>query len=64
VREAVAPLFWFFLKVGIILYMLIWFRGTFPRFRYDQLMDIGWKWLIPIGLGSILVNGVVTMLRQ
>jgi NADH-quinone oxidoreductase subunit H len=63
VRQAVAPLFWFFFKVGLILYTLIWFRGTFPRFRYDQLMNIGWKWLIPIAIGSIVVNGVVGMLR-
>jgi NADH-quinone oxidoreductase subunit H len=63
VRDAVAPLFWFFFKVGLILYTLIWFRGTFPRFRYDQLMNIGWKWLIPIGIGAIVVNGIVGMLR-
>jgi NADH-quinone oxidoreductase subunit H len=63
VRAAVIPLFWFFLKVGIILYILIWFRGTFPRFRYDQLMNIGWKWLIPIGIGSILINGLIGITR-
>ena len=63
VQTVVSPLFWFFLKVGLILYTLIWFRGTFPRFRYDQLMNIGWKWLIPIGIGSIIVNGIVGMLR-
>jgi NADH-quinone oxidoreductase subunit H len=33
---------------------MIWFRGTFPRFRYDQLMNIGWKYMIPIGMGAIL----------
>jgi NADH-quinone oxidoreductase subunit H len=50
------------LKVSVIIYTLIWLRGTFPRFRYDQLMNIGWKYMIPIGMGAILVNAVVGML--
>lgn len=61
VNRAVIGVFWFLLKVGMIVYVLIWFRGTFPRLRYDQLMNFGWKWLIPIGLGAILVNAVVGM---
>jgi len=63
VQQYVSPLFWFCFKVAIFVYIMIWFRGTFPRFRYDQLMNIGWKWMIPIGLGAILVNAVVGMLR-
>jgi NADH-quinone oxidoreductase subunit H len=63
VNAAVIGLFWFFLKVFAFIYMLIWFRGTFPRFRYDQLMNIGWKVLIPLALGAILVNAVVAMAR-
>jgi len=43
---------------------MIWFRGTFPRFRYDQLMNIGWKVLIPLGMVFILINAAVGMLRQ
>jgi NADH-quinone oxidoreductase subunit H len=62
VNSAVIGLFWFFLKVFVILYCLIWFRGTFPRLRYDQLMDVGWKWLIPIAMGAILVNAIVGMI--
>jgi NADH-quinone oxidoreductase subunit H len=54
--------FWFFLKVGTLIYVLIWFRGTWPRFRYDQLMNIGWKSLIPLGLIALLVNAVLGML--
>ena len=46
-----------------MIYLMIWFRGTFPRFRYDQLMNIGWKVMIPIGMGAILVNAVLGMLR-
>jgi NADH-quinone oxidoreductase subunit H len=62
VNRAVIGLFWFLLKVGLIVYLMIWIRGTFPRFRYDQLMSIGWKYLIPIGMGAVLVNAVVGML--
>ena len=61
-RAASAP-FWFFFKVGVFIYGMIWFRGTFPRFRYDQLMGIGWKYMIPIGMGAILVNAVAGMLK-
>jgi NADH-quinone oxidoreductase subunit H len=63
VNGAVIGLFWFFLKVFLFIYLLIWFRGTFPRFRYDQLMNIGWKYLIPLGLAAILVNAVVGIAR-
>jgi NADH-quinone oxidoreductase subunit H len=62
VNRAVIGLFWFSFKVGVIIYLMIWIRGTFPRFRYDQLMNIGWKYLIPIAMGAVLVNGVVGML--
>jgi NADH-quinone oxidoreductase subunit H len=61
-NRAVIGLFWFLLKVGFIIYLMIWIRGTFPRFRYDQLMNIGWKLLIPIGMGAVLLNAVVGML--
>jgi len=62
VNSAIIGPFWFFLKVSVILYSMIWFRGTFPRFRYDQLMDIGWKRLIPLGLGALIVNALAGML--
>ena len=52
VNTAMIGLFWFLFKVSVIVYMMIWFRGTFPRYRYDQLMNIGWKVAIPIGMAS------------
>jgi NADH-quinone oxidoreductase subunit H len=63
VNHASIGLFWFLSKVTLFIYLMIWFRGTFPRFRYDQLMNIGWRYMIPIGLGAILVNAVVGMVR-
>jgi NADH-quinone oxidoreductase subunit H len=63
VNTAIIGLFWFMLKVAVIVYIMIWFRGTFPRFRYDQLMDIGWKYMIPIGIGALVVNAILGMTR-
>ena len=63
VNAAVIGLFWFFLKVGAIIYAIIWFRATWPRLRYDQLMNVGWKCLIPLGMAVILLNAVVGMLK-
>ena len=46
---------WFLGKVLVLLYVLVWIRGTLPRLRYDQLMDLGWKLLIPLSLGWLLL---------
>ncbi len=63
VNAASASVFWFLFKIAVIIYILIWFRGTFPRFRYDQLMDIGWKYMIPIGIASVVINALLGMTR-
>jgi NADH-quinone oxidoreductase subunit H len=64
INRPVIGLFWFLLKVSVIIYLMIWFRGTFPRYRYDQLMNIGWKVAIPVGMAAVLINAVLGMLRH
>jgi NADH-quinone oxidoreductase subunit H len=51
----------FITKVMAFMLMYVWFRATFPRFRFDQLMDLGWKWMIPLALVNIVVTGVVIL---
>src|SRR5437899_4594170 len=51
-------------KVMMFMMMYVWFRATFPRFRFDQLMDLGWKWMIPLALGNIFVTGIVVLALQ
>jgi NADH-quinone oxidoreductase subunit H len=61
-QQALIPLFWFLAKVGAILFLFIWIRGTLPRFRYDQLMGFAWKVLFPIALVNLLVTGLLVAL--
>ena len=53
---------WFFGKMFVFLYLAIWIRATLPRYRYDQLMRLGWKVLIPIAIANIVVTGVFKVL--
>jgi NADH-quinone oxidoreductase subunit H len=53
---------WFLVKVSAFVFGYIWFRSTFPRYRFDQLMALGWKWLIPISLANILVVAFAILL--
>ncbi|NLE27088.1 MAG: NADH-quinone oxidoreductase subunit NuoH [Clostridiaceae bacterium] len=55
------PIVWFLLKVMIVPFFLIWSRASLPRFRYDQLMHLGWKVLLPLSLLNIVVTGAVIL---
>ena len=51
---------WLIFKICVLLFLFLWIRATFPRYRYDQLMRLGWKVFLPISLASVvLVAGVV-----
>src|SRR6185503_4219019 len=45
-------------KIMLLIYAYMWFRWTWPRYRYDQLMELGWKWMIPAGLANIVLTGI------
>jgi len=61
VRVRVNDIFWFSAKVAGFMYLYIWYRGTFPRYRFDQLMKVGWKVLLPVGLTLLILTAVVGM---
>ena len=53
--------FWLAIKIFFFLLCFLWFRATFPRYRFDQLMDLGWKWLIPLALANLVVTGAIRL---
>jgi len=58
ILTAILPVFWFVAKVVAFLFLYIWVRGTLPRFRYDQLMAFGWKFLLPLSLGNLIATAI------
>jgi NADH-quinone oxidoreductase subunit H len=58
------PMLWFLAKVLILMFCFVWLRGTLPRIRYDQLMAFGWKVLIPISLGWIMIIATMRVFRE
>jgi len=62
VRDRIQDIFWFSAKVAFFMYLYIWYRGTFPRYRFDQLMKVGWKILLPIGIGVLVLTAIAGVL--
>ncbi len=60
----VPPILAFLLKVVLFLFLYIWLRGTFPRLRYDMLMRLGWKVLLPLAIVNVVVTGVILVATQ
>ncbi len=56
--EALLPIFWFGAKIFCFLFLYIWVRGTLPRFRYDQLMSFGWKFLLPLAIVNLIATAI------
>jgi NADH-quinone oxidoreductase subunit H len=61
--QSLLPVLWFLLRVFVFLFIYIWVRGTLPRFRYDQLMAFGWKFLLPLAIANIIVTSLVVALK-
>ena len=59
--DVVPPALWFSAKAGFFVFVYIWFRSTFPRYRFDQLMALGWKWMIPLSLANIVVVALAVL---
>src|SRR5262249_45015954 len=56
--------FWFAVQVFLVLFFYLWLRATYPRYRYDQLMRIGWKWLIPVAIANVMATALVVVLLR
>jgi NADH-quinone oxidoreductase subunit H len=63
ILSAIFPILWFVAKIFSFLFLYIWVRSTLPRFRYDQLMDFGWKFLLPVAMANIVATSLVLALR-
>jgi NADH-quinone oxidoreductase subunit H len=63
ILQSLLPVFWFALRVFVFMFIYIWVRGTLPRFRYDQLMAFGWKFLLPLAIANIVVTALVVALK-
>jgi NADH-quinone oxidoreductase subunit H len=49
------------LKIAVLFFVFVWIRATYPRFRYDHLMQIGWKWLIPLAVLNLIITAVLCL---
>jgi NADH-quinone oxidoreductase subunit H len=58
-RGGIDYVYWFMAKVAVFMYLFIWYRATWPRYRFDQLMKVGWKVLLPISLGVLIATAIV-----
>jgi NADH-quinone oxidoreductase subunit H len=63
-NEFVQAPFWLLAKIFFFLFFYVWARGTLPRFRYDQLMNIGWKLLLPVSIVNVIITAGVVLLRS
>jgi NADH-quinone oxidoreductase subunit H len=60
----IPPVVWYLIKVFTFIFIYMWFRGTFPRYRFDQLMAVGWKWLLPLSLANVILVALGVLLLK
>jgi NADH-quinone oxidoreductase subunit H len=59
--DFIPPIFWFFGKIALIMFVIMWFKWTFPRLRIDQLLTLEWKYLLPISVLNLLLMSLVAL---
>jgi len=62
--DLIPPVLWFAAKVVVFLYFYLWFRASWPRYRYDQLMKVGWQILLPLALANVIVTAILVVLLR
>jgi NADH-quinone oxidoreductase subunit H len=62
--QPIWPVLWFLGKLGLMIFVFIWVRATLPRVRYDKLMRLGWRFLLPAALAWVMITGVLVVLPQ
>jgi NADH-quinone oxidoreductase subunit H len=60
----IAHILVFLIKMGLFMVLFIWVRWMFPRFRYDQLMDLGWRRFVPLALVNILITAIILWMKS
>src|SRR5216117_964856 len=60
----IPPVLWFAAKVVVFLYFYLWFRASWPRYRYDQLMKVGWQYLLPLAIANVIVTAILVVLLR
>jgi NADH-quinone oxidoreductase subunit H len=60
--DIIPPIVWFALKVVVFIYFYLWFRASWPRYRYDQLMKLGWQIMLPVSIANVVVTAILVLL--
>ncbi len=64
IGQIILPIVWFALKILIFIFIFVWLRATLPRLRYDRLMDLGWKVMLPLGIVWVFLTGFAVVVRS
>jgi NADH-quinone oxidoreductase subunit H len=62
--DLIPPVIWFAAKVMVFLYFYLWFRASWPRYRYDQLMKLGWQFLLPISMANVILTAILVVVFE